>query len=229
MDKQREELFDAMIRIAGREAMRRDAGELPSEESLDAAFSPKFENRMNALMSRTRRKPRRRLVEALRVAAACVAIVAMTFTSAFALVPPFRESVIKAVVKVTGITADFTFIKETQAPSDGIRPGYLPEGFSEVDCWANEDSIEITYANKVFDEIYYWRKPAIGRTLSIDSEHSDYSTATINGLSAHIFTSNTEGYPSYVIWNDETYSYSVDGYAPIDELIRIAESIPVKK
>ena len=223
MDRQKEEMFDAMIRIAGSEAMRRDAEAMPPEDDIDVTFSPKFERKMNKLLKRHQRKIRSLPTKILRVATAGIAIIALTFTSAFALMPPFRERVVKAVVEWTGISAGFTF-----AESDGIRPGYIPDGFEEVDCWESDMSIEITYLNGQLNEICYWRKMVDGRKLSVDSEHSDYRVEMVNGFELHIFTSNTEGYPSYVLLNDNAYAYFLSGDVPVGELILMAESLPIE-
>jgi hypothetical protein len=224
MDKKKEEMFDAMIKIAGREVLRQDLEAMPSEGDIDVTFTPGFERKMKTLIKRRRRKARSLPAKILRFAVVCIAILSLTFTSAFAFVPPFRERAVKTVIEWTGISAGFTF-----AESDGIRPGYIPDGFVEVDFWEAYNSIYITYANHLASEIYFSKAMINGLKISIDSEHSTYHIDVINGLEAHIFTSNAEGYPSYVLFNDDTHAYLVYGFISVEELIRIAESIPIEK
>ena len=230
MSDMNEEMFDAMIKVAGREVMRREMDAMPSEDDIDVTFTSGFERKMKRLIKRKRYELSSIPVKMLRYAAVFVAIISVSFTSAFALVPPFRELVVKATIEWTGVSANFTFTESYESLSDGIRPGYIPEGFVEVNYWEGYTIIDITYADDTSREFYYSRGGiGSGSILSIDSEHSDYYKDIINGMEAHIFVSNEEGYPSYIIFNDNTFSYSVNGYISIEELLLIAESVPFEK
>jgi hypothetical protein len=226
MADRNEEMFDAMIRIAGREAMRRDIETFPDEDDIDVHFSPRFERKMKKLIRRGKRKSHKNSKQALRVAMVSIVMIMLTLISAFAFIPQFRETVVKVMIDWTGVSAGFTFPSDGDMISDGIRPAYIPEGFVEADFWENERSVEITYVNATLNEIYYWRVLAEeGTKLTVDSEHSDYTIKRINGLEAHIFTSNTEGYPSYVLLNDDSYAHLFFGDIFVEELTRMAESI----
>jgi hypothetical protein len=230
MSRQNEEMFDAMIRIAGREAMRQDAESFPPEDELEITFTSKFDRRMKRLTEKYHRKSNRYFTKFMRFATACIAVATLLFTSAFAFVPSFRESVIKTVVEWTGISARFTFNdkEDTSNNSDGIRPTYIPEGFTEVDYWEGKATIEIIYANVDGKEISYWRGSAEGAKVSLDSEHGVYSKRIIRGFDAHVLTSNSEDYPSYIVFNDVLHAYTLSGYIAVEELVRIAETIPTK-
>lgn len=225
MNSQQEELFDAMIKIAGSEAMQEDIDAMPPESEIDVTFTPGFERKMRRLIRQHRRSARSVPMKLLRFAAACIALLALTFTSAFALIPAFRERVITELVRMNGKSAEFSY-----GNTDGIRPAYVPEGFTEVVFWDDGDTmVDICYINENEVEILFSKVLADGLSIVVDSEHSDYSQCVINGYEAHIFTSNTEGYPSYIIFFDGTYTYTFSGIIPIDELISMAESTPAKK
>ena len=89
---------------------------------------------------------------------------------------------------------------------------------------------EITYQNEYGEKIYFEYSIPSG-ALTIDNEHSDYSEIEINGCKAHLFASNTEGKPSFLLWTDEKEKvfFMLEGEAPPEDLIRMAESISVEQ
>ena len=110
------------------------------------------------------------------------------------------------------------------------RPTWLPEGYEEVDVWDTMSIHEITYQNEYGEKIYFEYSIPSG-ALTIDNEHSDYSEIEINGCKAHLFASNTEGKPSFLLWmnKEETAFFMLQGEAPPEDLIRMAESISVEQ
>ena len=224
MNKQNEELFEAMIRIAGREAMDKEVEEYPSEDSIDVSFSPAFERKMRRLIRQSRRRGRLTPIKALHYAAIVISLSAIMFSSAFAFIPKFRFFVANVLVEWTGVSADLTYPE-----SDGIRPAYIPDGFIEVDYWEEDGWVEVKYQNSDGTQLTYSRIQSDGLLISIDSEHSDNSKISINGCSALVFQSNKSGYPSHIIVYDGIYSYRVSSEIPIEELTKMAESLSQKK
>ena len=110
------------------------------------------------------------------------------------------------------------------------RPTWLPEGYEEVEVWDVGVVCVTTYRNEEGEEIYFEYSAPSG-ALTIDNEHSDYSEIEINGCKAHLFASNTEGKPSFLLWmnKEETAFFMLQGEAPPEDLIRMAESISVEQ
>ena len=110
------------------------------------------------------------------------------------------------------------------------RPTWLPEGYEEVEVWDVGVVCVTTYRNEEGEEIYFEYSAPSG-ALTIDNEHSDYSEIEINGCKAHLFASNTEGKPSFLLWmnKEETAFFMLEGAAPPEDLIRMAESISVEQ
>ena len=106
------------------------------------------------------------------------------------------------------------------------RPTWLPEGYEEVEVWDVGVVCVTTYRNEEGEEIYFEYSAPSG-ALTIDNEHSDYSEIEINGCKAHLFASNTEGKPSFLLWmnKEETAFFMLEGAAPPGDLIRMAESV----
>ena len=111
----------------------------------------------------------------------------------------------------------------------GVAMG-LPEGYEEVEVWDVGVVCVTTYRNEEGEELYFEYSAPSG-ALTIDNEHSDYSEIEINGCKAHLFASNTEGKPSFLLWmnKEETAFFMLQGEAPPEDLIRMAESISVEQ
>lgn len=225
----KDDMLDAMIKIAGREVIRREAEALPNENEIEYNFSPKFESKIKKLMTKTNRRGKGRVaLHVWRVAVICIVSVSVLLVGAFAFSPEFRAECLNLLIKWTQNSADFSFSGEQAEPSltEYPKPTYLPEGFKETSSHIGKSIQEWFYENDKGAKIQYTKMPMDdGGEMSIDSEHSDYSKIKINGHDAHFFESNTAGYYSYVVFDDGVYSYQILGEIPASDLILIAESI----
>ena len=223
----REELFDVMIRIAGRHVMEQEVAAYRSADTSDVTFSPEFERKMQRLIRGIGRKERN--LRRLRTAFLVAALAALLVGTAMA-VPAVRERIINTWIEWTGRSADFHYsgaafyTPQEQTAELYAAPVYLPEGYREIERWDSFGMYSVLYQDGEENSIDYSR--AVGDTLvSLDSEHSDYEETELNGAPLHVFRSTDPEYPSHVVMEYGGEVFTLTGYPPAEELIRMLESL----
>jgi hypothetical protein len=226
---ERDELLDAMIGIAARRSIAREAAGYAEDEESGCHFSPQFERKMRRLMSAPRHRGTRRMVfRTLRVILVCIAAMSLFFMSAFAFFPEFRNTIINTIIEWIGVSADLFFpgIDATEIEDPTI---YIPDEFKETARWELDSFLEITYTNAHGDEIQVTSLPVDGAMLSVDIEYSTHSIVRLHGMEIQLFTSNVEDRPSNLVFHHGTQAYFFSGAIDPSELIRMAESFIEKK
>lgn len=179
-----------------------------------------------------RRQARPVWKKALQTAASILLCFAVLFGAIMAVSPSARAWVVDRVIYWMEDFTRFRFYdEEAQGLSANWRPAYIPEGFVETQADWSEDAhwLYLTYENGIGGIIVLDALPAEENfSFNVDNEHSDYHEIEINGQPASLFSSNTEGYPSYLIWvnADHSTAFQLSANIDTDELIRIAESRP---
>ena len=145
--------------------------------------------------------------KALQTAASILLCFAVLFGAIMAVSPSARAWVVERVVYWTESFTKFSFTaEEGQGLSADWRPSYIPEGFEETGANWNDTSntLRLTYEDADGETINMICRPARqGMEFSVDNEHSDHQSLEINGYPADLFISNTEGFPSYLLWSSE--------------------------
>lgn len=138
-------------------------------------------------------------------------------------------------VVVTWLDENTTFHFGGQQPAgtaaDRWRPTWLPEGYLEVEAKTIGSRQRVEFENDVGNLIQLHYMPVQeGSMFDVDNEHSDYSELILNGQTAYLFDSNTEGKPSYLIWYNETGTVTFRLMAELSggDLLQIAESVIVQ-
>ncbi|MCC2258241.1 DUF4367 domain-containing protein [Intestinimonas aquisgranensis] len=214
---------------------------LPEALDLPETLEPvpdALEERMSPFLARPFAAGRRKKplwARVLRTAAGLLLVLSLTAGAVLWASPAARvwaAELARMLMVWTDVSADFIFHGGDAAETDLScwRPTWLPEGYEEVDVWDTMSIHEITYQNEYGEKIYFEYSIPSG-ALTIDNEHSDYSEIEINGCKAHLFASNTEGKPSFLLWTDEKEKvfFMLEGEAPPEDLIRMAESISVEQ
>ena len=65
-------------------------------------------------------------------------------------------------------------------------------------------------------------------SMAVDNEHSEYSTATENGVEYHVFATTSEEYPSRVPWERDGRSFFLESTIALGELLEVAFSVKEK-
>lgn len=195
------------------------------------AFSPHFQRRMARLLAdpfhRAKKELRPRWAKVLNTAAMLALVVAVAFT-ALMMSPTARAWFERVVEEWTGYSIDFTFFGTATGDAGTWAPEYLPEGFEQIKSLEQNGTWTFHYENIEGTEISLkYTSIQQGRSISIDSEHSDFEQIQLNGYPAEVYRSNTPGFPNYLIWispDEFTWFRLMSTIAP-EELIQIAKSI----
>ena len=231
MDRRRRE--DGALRELLLQANLPEALDLP--EGLEPVPDA-LEERMAPFLARPFAAGRRKKplwARVLRTAAGLLLVLSLTAGAVLWASPAARvwaAELARMLMVWTDVSADFLFPGGDAAATDLScwRPTWLPEGYEEISTDDDGPYQKVVYANNADEKIeWVYALPYEGLSISIDNEHSDYSEIEINGCSAQLYASNTEGWPSFILWFDEEANvfFELTGYIPTDELIRIAESV----
>ncbi len=201
---------------------------LPSDKELSKIqFSPAFEKKMKKLLS-LQKKTYYYLINTVgkRVAIILLTII-ISLTATTLSVKSLREAVFEFITethkKYTKISVDSS--EPTSQTVIKTAPQYVPEGYkieSEIDvgnfysiAYVNNDNIKIRYDQEIHS----------GTTIHVDTEGVEVERIYINSLEGISYV--TKGW-STVIFADENHIFTVAGEIPMEEIIKMAESINLK-
>lgn len=230
----RDTAFEAQLRAALLEAQNRRWGGV-SEHGSQLVWSSGHQRFMDRVLAdpfgygRRQAAPQWRKV--LRRAGQIAACLLLAVTLTMTAVPQVRAWAEETLQTVWEWFTDHVVYRfqDTAAIELGHwRPSYIPESYIETVVYEEEGSTHITYETEDgawFDFDYTLAEEGI--VHNFDNEHSDLFFVDINGRCGHLYVANTAGWPSYLLWLDETeqISYFLMGELPKDEMLRIAESV----
>ena len=227
--------FRGLVRSALLEATRREyAYILEAEDLPDPDFSPRYLRERARLLADpfgyARRRARPLWKRAVRTAACILLCAGIAFGGLMAFSPEARAWVAQIVAEWRETHTEYTF---TGAPEPGAdvgvwRPGYVPEGFEEIERLDTPGLGYVAYEDKDGVRLYFtYALMDQGSEFSNDNEHSKYMATTIESLPADLFIADEPGEFSYLIWADEDLeiAYKLSSAINDKELITIAESI----
>lgn len=229
--------FDTMLRAALLDAQLR-RWEPVTESGPDLEWTPARQKIMDRILAdpfgygKRRARPRwRRTLGRVGQLAACLLLVGAI---AYTTVPTARawvDQTVQMVVEWLATNTRFRFQGEAQGELGDWRPEYMVEGYEEVDVFDFAGSIEVTYEDEQGNQISFnYMLVESGAMHNFDNEHSDVQEMELNGQPAQLFVTNTEGWPSHLIWFDETgqISYYLMADIPTEEILKIAQSIALQ-
>lgn len=202
---------------------------LPSDEELkDIKFSEAFEKKMQKLIS-VQKKSYFYLINTVgkRVAIIVLALVISLTATAFS-VKAIREAVIEFFIET------FTTHSKVSVEGDDIafeiefkrvEPQYLPEGFVMGRDLSNEVFCFIEYINNEGNTINYSQYLNDSAPISVDTEEIKIDTVYINGLEGIMYENKGV---NKIVFGDDKYFYNIEGRIQMEELQKIAESIPLE-
>jgi hypothetical protein len=228
-----DKIFDAMLDVAAEEVQEQRLREWEALEGEPHVFSPEFERTIKRLIRKSKRGVwARKAKHFLNRAAAVLAIFVMVGFALTMSVSAVRVQVLNTIIEYGEKFFGVRFggaADENAGNAVYVYPEYIPDGYEmEFD---NEMPIgkDILYSNgETGDSIGFLqllKSEGMGHTF--DGEHADMPYELMDqGRSLLIFESNTEGYPSYIVWESDAMFYELSASLPVDEIVKIAKSIP---
>lgn len=201
---------------------------LPTENELNHTFSGRFLRKMKALLKYERRGSFGRFATRLGRAVAAVLVVVIMLNTALVLsVEAYREKFFEIIQTVTERFTSFFVEVDDDAPVTEfvpILPPYIPEGFEEIERFADEFVIEIVYSNGDQDICYSQIKAGVG-VMYIDTEDAGTERIQIGTQEVYAIT---EDNMITVYWVCDGSEFLIISNAARDRILAVAEGI-IKK
>lgn len=203
-------------------------GSIPPENERNHIFSSRFLRKMKMLLKYERRGSFGRFATRLgRAVAAVLVIVIMLNTVLVVSVEAYREKFFEIIQTVTERFTSFFVEVDDDAPVTEfvpIEPPYIPEGFEEIERFADEFVIEIVYSNGDQDICYSQIKAGVG-VMYIDTEDAGTEQVQIGAQEVYAIT---EDNMITVYWVCDGSEFLIISNAAHDQIFAVAEGI-IKK
>lgn len=220
------DMFDALLYAAAPYAGRQELEEYFSVEP-PMQLSARVKRR---IIKRAKRGATPILVYAKRAAMIALVVMAIGFAGVMSI-DAVRAALWNAIVGWYEEYIAVAFVQEemVSAPTEILEyrePRGLGEEFERYEVRRNESSLSVEYENDTVLVIY--RQGLLDQfemfTSNQESEMSE--KIEVNGCSGLVASAMTNiGEQLTILWHDDEYAYVLTGNMPVDELLRIAESV----
>lgn len=223
--------FEALFRQAVIDAYIEEIDAIPSRKKLQeiVTFSPEFESKMKKLILNERRKDY--LQNILTYIKKTVAVIIVVTTLIFGILlfsPDVRADVKNTVIEWYDKFTSFIFQRENPdiKKYKEWRPKYIPEGYLEIGVERMGNGTNIEYANDEGTVINFsYRPDGNDTTINVDNENHTIESKTINGYNTFIIKAKKDDFENGVIWKKGGYTFYIWSILPVDELIKVMQSI----
>jgi len=230
------QIFEAMLKSAVNENFEEELRSLPLEKDLtdDFELSPGAKSKIEKAIRKSYcRSVFRRAGKASKRVAILLAVLLPVVLGSLLSVEATRNAIFNAFTdwKSDHIDIQYQERKDSSAvpPSSDVsvmKPQYLPEGFFEVRTSHFGKKAEIVYQNSKDISIFFNQSPLSEEGhIGVDTMHTTRTEIEIQGNQASLFTANSTGELSYLIWRNQISSFSLSSEIAPDELVKIAKSI----
>ena len=200
---------------------------LPNDSELDAIpFSQKLEEKMQKLLT-IQKKAYYYMINTVGKRVAIIALALLiTLTATTFGVKAIRETVIDFITETFDMFTKVSTDAENPTQEKVLKtvPQYTLEGYNIINELDLGTYYQVTYGNQENNTIDYIQEIVFGSTLHANTEGIEYETIYIGQFEGMAYIRDG---CSIVIFADENYFYTLSGKVPMDELIKMAESIPL--
>lgn len=199
------------------------------EECASVSFSPRFEHRMERMIQKHQKFYYSWFNTLGKQVASIVILIVLGLTVTTFSVKAWREPVVQFFLELFETFASFSVQTDdpiTPEVFNPTEPTYVPDGFT-VSTHILAPECSIRYKNEQGQEIVYHQDLLHTYNGGVDNEHSTAHPITINGYEG-ISSYNTEEGIGTLIFSTEHYVFTVYGTIAYNDLIKMAESIPLE-
>lgn len=223
-------LFDAMLKVAVSEGLKKEIDTMLSNEELNEKYKPSTEldGRIRKIINRDRIKSRLKLnARSLRKIAVCMILIVGLSSITLLSVEATRYAIFNAFIEQFGKYTKIQF-QDSVIDSelrDIYRPTYIPESYKEKSTQTYGNTVMLLYSNDTGKEIIFKQWKVDAGTALIDNENTKYKEIEISGNKAYLFEALTKDDYSVLLWHSEGLVFELTSQISSDELIRIGDSI----
>ena len=193
-------------------------------------FSAKFERRIQRLKRKADHPVLYRTMQ--RVASVLLAIV-IGGTAWLAIDVKAREDFFGWVKGIYENYIVYHFSEPDHASTElhEYRPAWIPDGYTEVYHESDEAFGIVAYLNDENDTLSLMYIPASeGQDVFVDHSGAKEHETTVNGSPATVLIFEEPNQSNELIWcDDENILFTVSGFLEEDDLVKVAESVEIKK
>lgn len=226
-------MSDEILREALKVSMDREFEAMFPDDSANEphSFSIQFEKNMDIIIKKAKIKyiniKRFKIRKSIVVAASLMVFICTASMS----VEAFRTPLIRLSEKVYTEFSSILFENEEdiETPTrieDLYVPAYIPEGYTLEE--ESEDFVSMhffVYTNEN-EQTLFVDQYTLGVSMAVDTEGITTERIMIKGMEGIIYSKNGL---TTVIVNDDKYVHMVSGYVSREEIIKISESLYIKK
>lgn len=233
-----DELFDAILKVAAKDAMHREMDEMPSLEELNAMYptSQAFDKKVYGIIKKENLSDNRkaRIATGIKVvrsfakvaAVLCIAIV-VSF-SALMTSARSRNYILNLLIDIRTDHVGFDFGQGEDVPvvSAELPIGYIPEGFTLTDSHNIEGILSLfIFTNGQGGDIVVEKSTLVG-SRGTGTTGREFSIIEFRGQEAYLFEAVEDDARNQIAWiYSDNIMISVSTTLSLDELFRIAESV----
>lgn len=211
-------------------AMDKELEGIPSNLADYHSFSSGFEKKMKQLIKKAKIKYISINRFRIRRSIAAASLILIILTASMS-VEAVRMPIIRLTEKIYTEFSEIIFenednIEVPEKIEEVYVPSYIPEGYTLKEEVNDMRSMHFFfYTNEEGQELSV-EQLVLGVHMAVDTEGITTEEITINGLSGIIYTKR--GLTSIIV-NDNRYVHFISGYEDREELIKVVESLHVRK
>jgi len=222
-----DEIFEALLGPASREALRREMEEMPSLEELDKMYpiSDTLNKRVMNIIDNHEKshKKKQRMKKISKFVAGFTLLSAVTGTVLMS-VEASRNFIRNSIVNMRGDHAILEFSGESGNDSSVIA-GYIPEGFQLVNSNSTGNTSIFIYSNDIGELVIIRQHPADYLALGVDTDIREFSIVNMGGQSAYLFQTSDSQYETVLVWNINNNVFDITSTLEIEQILKIAENL----
>jgi len=228
-DTENDRLFDALFSQAVIDNYEDEIRSIPSESELAKlyTFSDLHTARMEKLIrSAERFEKMQTTIKWIRRSAAVMVVALTVLFGALMTVSDVRAVIVKTVIEWFDKFTKFTSEQADPDEMEEWAPSYIPEGFLETarDNFAGMLTISYENENTVID----FTCVVASGSISVDNENQNYFIVEEKDTTYHIFENREIGEMNIIVWDQESYRFSIKSLLPVSDILQVAKSVEKK-